>query len=160
MRYFNKHSLGKGQEEGKNGLQSPGGASKLTHWRLWCHYRGCSVFGVSHLCPSFLLLLSSYQLHQIVWGYPSGSVVKNPPAKVGGARDAGSIPVLGRSREGGNIGALQCPCLENSMDRRAWKATVHEVAESDMAEQYHSLIHFQYVYYCFLTLQRNRCIDT
>ena len=134
MRYFNKRSLGKGQEEVKNGLQSPGWASKLTHRRFWCHYRGCSVFWVSHLCPSSLLLLSNYQLHQIVWGYPSGSVAKNLPAKVGDARDVGSVPVSGRSCEGGNINALQCSCLENSMDRGAWRATVHGVAESDMTQ--------------------------
>ena len=32
------------------------------------------------------------------------------------------IPGLGRSPEGGNGNPLQCSCLENSMDRRAWRA--------------------------------------
>ena len=35
-------------------------------------------------------------------GFPGGSVVKNPPANAGSARDMGSIPGLGRSPEGGN----------------------------------------------------------
>ena len=45
-------------------------------------------------------------------------MVKNLPAKVG---DLGSILGLGRSPGEGNGNALQHSCLENSMDRRAWK---------------------------------------
>ena len=43
------------------------------------------------------------------------------------AGDLGSIPGLGRSPGEGNGNALQCSCLENSMDR---EATVHGVAKS------------------------------
>jgi len=57
-------------------------------------------------------------------------VVKNPPANAGDARDAGLIPGSGRSPGGGNGNSLQYSCLENSMDRGAWKATVHGVAKS------------------------------
>ena len=39
-----------------------------------------------------------------------------------------SIPGLGRSLRGGHGNPLQCSCLENSMDRGAWWATVHEVS--------------------------------
>ena len=47
--------------------------------------------------------------------------------------DTGSIPGLGRSPGGGSGNPLQCSCLENSMDRGAWQATIHEVAkELDM----------------------------
>ena len=42
----------------------------------------------------------------------------------------GSIIGSGRSLGGGNGYPLQCSCLENSMDRGAWKATVYEVAKS------------------------------
>ena len=57
-------------------------------------------------------------------------VVKNLPANAGDATDAHSIPGLGRSPEGGNGNPLQYPCFENPMDRGAWQATVHEVANS------------------------------
>ena len=46
------------------------------------------------------------------------------------AGDTGSIPGLRRSPGGGNGNPLQQSCLENSMDRGAWKATVHGVAKS------------------------------
>ena len=58
-------------------------------------------------------------------------MVKNLPANV---RDLGSIPELGRSSGVGNGNPLQYSCLENPMDRGAWRATVHGVAESDVAE--------------------------
>ena len=59
-------------------------------------------------------------------------VVKNMLANAGDRRDVGSIPGLGRSPGGGKGNPLQYPCLENPMDRRAWWATVHGVAEADM----------------------------
>ena len=60
----------------------------------------------------------------------SGSVVKNLPANAGGARDMGLIPGSGRSPKEGNGNLLQCSCLENSVHRGAWWATVHKVAKS------------------------------
>ena len=51
-------------------------------------------------------------------------MVKNPPANVGNARDMGLIPALGRSPGVGNGNPLQYSCLENSMDREAWRTTV------------------------------------
>ena len=42
----------------------------------------------------------------------------------------GSIPGSGRSSGGGSGSPPQCSCLENSMDREAWRATVHGVAKS------------------------------
>ena len=55
---------------------------------------------------------------------------KNPPANAGDVGDASSIPGLGRSPGGGNGNPLQHSCLENSMDRGAWQATVHGVTQS------------------------------
>ena len=57
-------------------------------------------------------------------------MVKNPPANAGDPRDAGSILGSGRSPGGGNGNPLQYSCLGNSMDRGAWRATVHEVTKS------------------------------
>ena len=62
--------------------------------------------------------------------FPGDSVIKNLSANVGDARDVCSIPGLGRSHGGGNGNLLQYSCLENSMGRGAWWATVHGVAKT------------------------------
>ena len=59
-------------------------------------------------------------------GFPGGSVVKNLPANSG---DAGLITGLGRSLGEGNGNPFHYSCLENSMDKGAWRATVLGVAE-------------------------------
>ena len=55
--------------------------------------------------------------------------VKNPPADAGDRRDEGSIPGLGRSPGGGHGSPLQYSCLENPMDRGAWRTAVDGVPE-------------------------------
>ena len=62
-------------------------------------------------------------------------VVKNPPANAGDGRDAGTIPRSRRSPGGGHSNPLQHSCLENPMNKGAWQATVHQVAESDRTER-------------------------
>ena len=57
-------------------------------------------------------------------------VVKNLPANEGDIRDMGSSPGSGRSPGEGSGNPVQCSCLENPMDRGAWWATVHGVANS------------------------------
>ena len=59
-------------------------------------------------------------------------VVKNPPANAGDVRDMGLIPGWGRSPGGGLGNPLQYSCLENTIDREAWKATVHRVSKSQI----------------------------
>ena len=63
------------------------------------------------------------------WGFPGGASGKEPPANAGDVRDEGSIPELERSPGGGHDHPLQYPCLENSMDRGAWWATIYRVAK-------------------------------
>ena len=63
-------------------------------------------------------------------GFLGGSAVKNPSANKGDAVDMGLIPGLGRSPGGGNGNPLQYYCLESSMDRGAWQATVNGVPKS------------------------------
>ena len=60
------------------------------------------------------------------WGFPDGSVVKNPPANAG---DAVLIPGLETSPGEGNGNPLQYSCLGSPMDRGAWQATVYGVAK-------------------------------
>ena len=61
-------------------------------------------------------------------------MVKNLTANAGDLRDAGLIPGSGRSPGEGNGNPLQYSCLENPMDRGAWRATVHRDTESDTSE--------------------------
>ena len=63
-------------------------------------------------------------------GFPGGSVVKNPPANSGDARDMGSTPGSGRSLGEGNGNPIQYSCLGNSTNGGAWRATVHGIAKS------------------------------
>ena len=62
-------------------------------------------------------------------------LVKNPSGNSGDPRDSGPIPELGRSPGVGNGTLLQYSCLENSMGRGAWQATVHRVVELDTTER-------------------------
>ena len=60
-------------------------------------------------------------------GFPSGSVLKNPPANAGDPR---SVPGSGRSPGEGNGNPLQYSFLGNLMDRGARRAIVSGVTES------------------------------
>ena len=59
-------------------------------------------------------------------GFPGGSVVKDPPVNAG---DLGLIPGSERSPEEGNGYPLHYSSLVNSMDRRAWRDTLHGVTK-------------------------------
>ena len=84
--------------------------------------------------------------------FPSGAVVKNLCASAGEARDEGLIPRSARSPAVGNSNPLQYSCLENSIDRGAWRATVHGVAELDTAER-SAHPHLNPFTFCFVAQQ-------
>ena len=63
------------------------------------------------------------------WGFPGGTVAKNPPADAGDAGDKGLISGSGRSPEEGTGNPLQYSCLGNPMDRGTSWATVHGVVK-------------------------------
>ena len=66
-------------------------------------------------------------VYLVPWGFPAGSVVKNPPASSGGA---GSKPRLGRSPGETNGNPLLYSCLGNPMDRGTRQATACGVSKS------------------------------
>ena len=77
------------------------------------------------------LLYNLCDLLTLDWGFPSGGVAYNLSDNAGDARDVSLLPGLGGDPGGRNDGkAPQSSCLENPMDRGAWWATVHRVAES------------------------------
>ena len=80
------------------------------------------------------------KMHVLRLDFPGGLVVKNPPTNAGNTGDLGSILGWGRFLGGGYGSPLQYSCLENSMYRRAWWATVHGVTKSptQLIRQHHN----------------------
>ena len=68
-----------------------------------------------------------YIVYGLAKSLPGGSVSKESACNAG---DTGLVPGLGRSPGGGHGNPLQYFCLENPMDRGAWRATVHRVTKS------------------------------
>ena len=56
-------------------------------------------------------------------------VIKTPPVNSGDLRDAGLIPVSGRSPGREDSNPFQYSCLENPMGRIAWQTTVHRISQ-------------------------------
>ena len=81
-----------------------------------------------------LQIPTDYILYMVMYMFPCHShmalVVKKLPVNAGDIRDAGLISGLGRSPGEGNGNPLQCSCLENPMDRGAWRAMAHRVTQS------------------------------
>ena len=83
---------------------------------------------------SFSMLVSSGYMpsSELAVSYGASQValvVKNPLANAGHIRDASSIPESGRSPEAGHGNPLQYSCVDNYLDRGAWRAKVHRVAK-------------------------------
>ena len=91
------------------------------------YYCCCMLEDICVLLLLWLLLRSTWIL-----GFPGGSDGKESACN---ARDLGLIPGSGRSLGEEHGYPLQYSCLENSMVRGDWRATVHEVTESDMIDQ-------------------------
>ena len=86
------------------------------------------------MCIKKIFLVEHIKSICVCWASQVGILVKNPPATAGDLRDEGSIPGLGRCSGGGHGHSLHYSCLENLMDRGAWRATVHRIAELDTTE--------------------------
>ena len=100
---------------------------------ILCDPMDCSLPGSSVLLGFDVNVVGKLNISV---GFPGGSDNKESACSAG---DPGSFPESGRSRGEGNGHSLQYSCLENSMERGAWWATVHGVTESDTIEQ---LTHF------------------
>ena len=68
-----------------------------------------------------------YKYITIYKGFPHSLVGEESACNAG---DLGSIPESGRSPGEGNGNPLQYSCLENPMDRGAWKVIVYGVSKS------------------------------
>ena len=62
-------------------------------------------------------------------GFSDGLAHKESACCAGDTGDAGAVPGSGRSPGEGNGNLLQCSCLENPIDRGAWRATVQRVTK-------------------------------
>ena len=87
----------------------------------------CSENRPSEADNSLSSSLTGLQLSSFLAPFPGGSDSKESVCNAG---DLGSISGSGRSPGEGNSYPLQYSCLENSMDRGAWRAIVHGVAKS------------------------------
>ena len=95
------------------------------------------VYGVTQSRTQLKWLSSSSSSsHPLCWTWTSqvALVVKNLLVDAGDTGGVGLIPGLERSPGVGNGNPLQYSCLENSIDRETWGATVHGVTELGMPE--------------------------
>ena len=114
-----------------SGVRQPGGPEKVTSPRVAKNTKFIGAKSSNQWIETLATFnRDSNMFNKQHMGLPGGIVEKNPPANAGDVGDASSIPGLGRSPGGGNGNPLQHSCLENPMDRGAWQATVHGVAQS------------------------------
>ena len=83
-----------------------------------------------YIIPIWLNLLFHSSQGTLCFLFPGGVSGKESTSNAGDVRDMGLIPGLGRSPTGGHRNLLQYSYLENPMERGAWWATVHGVANS------------------------------
>ena len=89
-----------------------------------------ALFQTPRTLPIPLLILAPFLTKETRWASQVTWWWRNLPASAGDTRVMGWIPGSGRFLGEQNGNPLQYSCLENSMDRGAWKATVHGAAKS------------------------------
>ena len=111
---------------GESGQDRAGGFLQISDIKGICHP---SVVSLSWHCGKLVssLLGCFVDSLNLTWSFPGGSDGKESACNAG---NLGLIPGFGRCLGERNGYPLQYSCLENSMDRRAWQATVHGVAQS------------------------------
>ena len=115
------------QSQDKNSLNQLGNPKPSQPYTMKCKI-------IRSLLPkAFLPFWTVHPYYSVVgriMGFPQWLSSKKYACNAGDTGDAGSIPGLGRF-PGGNHGNLfQYSCLENPMDREAWRATVHKFANN------------------------------
>ena len=84
----------------------------------------------NRLLNEFPSLQSNLHTSRVTLAFQGALVVKKSPANTGDIRDVGLSPGLGRSPGGGYSNPVQYSCLDNPMDRGAWRGTVHGFTKS------------------------------
>ena len=120
----------------------------MTHWGLPNPWNNKNLLGARYqqrkkfksLWKGPLVVLDYSELWNLkfsLW-FPCGSDSKESACNAG---DRGSVSGLARSSGEGNSNPLQCSCLENPLERGAWRATVHGVAQSQTLTEWLTLSH-------------------
>ena len=92
------------------------------------------------------------------WASQMPLTLKNLSANVGNRRDAGSIPELRRSPRQGNDNPFQYSCLENHMDRWAWRALVYKVTKSWAQMKWLTTVLTSYIWYTSIYSHSTGCL--
>ena len=105
-------------------------------WALSCDACKLDIYTLSQYNLIFLLVIFFFFLIgvSLLWGFLGGATGKEPTGQCRRHKRHRFDPWVGKISAGGHGNTLQYSCLENPVDRRAWRATVHRVAESDMTE--------------------------
>ena len=111
-------------------------------FRKWFQILLSTSFNIYHQKNSILNFLFETSSQQRDF-FPGGASSKESSCHCRDPRDMGSISGSGGSPGEGNGNPLQCSCLENSMDRGAWWATVHGVAKSQTQLSMHTHTHLR-----------------
>ena len=108
------------------------GRDRQAAWRMdmWTQGWGGEGYETNCVWERHIYILLCVKQIASFWASQVGASVKSLPANTEDVRDVGWTPGLERSPGGGPCNRLQYSCLGNPMDRGAWRATVHGVAQS------------------------------